>query len=303
LVTDGIKKYILSNFHIFAGDVANGDNGLIVHPGDPLIQPGLIDASCNWNNAQPVATLSAWADPLAGTNIDAAVAEVIPDRVRSDGAMLEIGTISATTRSPSLNLAVKKSGRTTGLTRSKITGLNATIYVSYDAECAGPSRGTAIFTGQIVIGNRGSKFLAGGDSGSLLVEDVVTNPRAIGLLYAGSSSVAIANPIDEVLGYFSTNLGISVTMVGLSTEIQGEEIPIASIKEAKEAQARHADRLERVLGGVGHGIGFGRNGQVVIKVYVEKDTPEVQVAMPASIDGIPVEIEETGQIIPFSRCR
>jgi len=112
LVTDGIKKYILSNFHIFAGDVANGDNGLIVHPGDPLIQPGLIDASCNWNNVQPVATLSAWADPLAGTNIDAAVAEVIPDRVRSDGAMLEIGTISATTRSPSLNLAVKKSGRT-----------------------------------------------------------------------------------------------------------------------------------------------------------------------------------------------
>ena len=31
-----------------------------------------------------------------------------------------------------------------------------------------------------------------------MVEDVATNPRAIGLLYAGSSTDAIANPIDQV---------------------------------------------------------------------------------------------------------
>ena len=31
--------------------------------------------------------------------------------------------------------------------------------------------------------------------GSLMVEDVATNPRAIGLLFAGSSTDAIANPI------------------------------------------------------------------------------------------------------------
>jgi hypothetical protein len=296
LVKDaGGRQYILSNYHVFAGD-ADCLDGVCSHTGDFIIQPGLIDVACNENKAQNVATLSAWADPLANTNIDAAIAEVFSGEVSEDGAILEIGMISTSTLEASLNLAVKKSGRTTGLTRSKITGLNATISVSYDTECAGLLRGTATFTGQIVIGNRASKFLAGGDSGSLMVEDVATNPRAIGLLYAGSSSVAIANPIDEVLTHFG------VTMVGVSGA-KGAEVPVAAIEEGKKAQARHAAHLERVPGGVGHGIGLGRNGQVAIKVYVEKDTPEVQAAVPDSIDGIPVEIEETGRIVPLSHCR
>jgi len=104
--------------------------------------------------------------------------------------------------------AVKKSGRTTGLSRSSIVGLNATISVTYDNECAGGTAFTKIFTSQIVIGNKGSKFLNSGDSGSLMVEDVVTNPRAIGLLFAGSSTDAIANPINQVLSF------LGATMVG-----------------------------------------------------------------------------------------
>jgi hypothetical protein len=57
-----------------------------------------------------------------------------------------------------------------------------------------------------VVGNNGSKFLNSGDSGSLMVEDVATNPRAIGLLYAGSSTDAIANPIDEVLSFLGASM-------------------------------------------------------------------------------------------------
>ena len=56
--------------------------------------------------------------------------------------------------------------------------------------------------------NNGSRFLAGGDSGSLMVEDVATNPRAVGLLFAGSSTTAIANPISQVLSF------LGATMVG-----------------------------------------------------------------------------------------
>ena len=41
-----------------------------------------------------------------------------------------------------------------------------------------------------------------------MVEDVTTNPRAVGLLFAGSSSTAIANPIDQVLSF------LGATMVG-----------------------------------------------------------------------------------------
>jgi len=296
LVTHGTKQYILSNFHIFAADRESGDNQRIASGGDPIIQPGLIDVLCNGNEAQVVATLSDWADPLAPANIDAAIARVMPGMVDPNGAILEIGTISSSTLGESLNLAVKKSGRTTGLTRSKIAGLNATIFVDYEDECAGSYRGRATFTGQIVVGNRGSKFLAGGDSGSLMVEDVAINPRAVGLLFAGSSSVAIANPIDEVLSYFG------VEMVG-PVGIQGTEVPVPAIEDAKKAQARHAARLERVPHGVGHGIGLGHGGRVVIKVYVEEDTPEVGAAVPDSVDGIPVEIEQTGRIVAFSFCQ
>jgi hypothetical protein len=109
---------------------------------------------------------------------------------------------------------VKKSGRTTGLTRSKISGLNATVSVAYDNECAGGAAFTKTFTGQIVIANSGSAFLNSGDSGSLLVEDVTTKPRAVGLLYAGSSTSAIANPIQQVLTFLGGKLGGTATMVG-----------------------------------------------------------------------------------------
>jgi hypothetical protein len=89
-----------------------------------------------------------------------------------------------------------------------VSGLNATVSVSYEDECAGALAFTQTFTGQIIISNRGSRFLAGGDSGSLMVENSDSNPRAVGLLFAGSSTLAVANPIDEVLEFFGA------TMVG-----------------------------------------------------------------------------------------
>jgi len=89
-----------------------------------------------------------------------------------------------------------------------VDGLNATVSVAYENECAGGEAFTKTFTGQIITTNRASKFLAGGDSGSLMVEDVDTNPRAVGLLFAGSSQFAVANPIDNVLSF------LGATMVG-----------------------------------------------------------------------------------------
>jgi hypothetical protein len=167
----------------------------------------LIDVGCKVVNAQAVASLVVKRS-LPSSNVDAAIAQVTPGMVRSDGAILEIGTISASTVGASLKQLVKKSGRTTGLTRSSVTGLNATISVAYDNECAGGAAFTKTFTGQIVVANKGSKFLNSGDSGSLMVEDKTTSPKAVGLLFAGSSTSAIANPIGEVLGF------LGATMVG-----------------------------------------------------------------------------------------
>jgi hypothetical protein len=207
LVSIGGQQHILSNYHVLEADIVLGGNNRVAQTGDPVIQPGLIDVNCTAANAQDVATLVKRSS-LPSSNVDCAVARVIPGMVNSNGAILEIGTISSTTVGASINQAVKKSGRTTGLTRSSVSGLNATISVAYDNECAGGAAFTKTFTGQIVITNRGSKFLNSGDSGSLMVEDVTTNPHAVGLLYAGSSTSAIANPINQVLSF------LGATMVG-----------------------------------------------------------------------------------------
>lgn len=208
LIQVGGQQRILSNYHVFEADIVNGGNGTTAQTGDFIIQPGLIDVGCNANNAQNVATLVK-SSLLPGSNVDASSATIISGMVSTNGAILEVGTLTSATIGASLNQAVKKSGRTTGLTRSSVNGLNATISVQYENECAGGVAFTKTFTGQILVANKGSRFLAGGDSGSLMVQDVTTNPRAVGLLFAGSSSIAVANPIGQVLS------ALGASMVGI----------------------------------------------------------------------------------------
>jgi len=126
--------------------------------------------------------------------------------VDPDGSILGIGIISSQTVTASIKQRVKKSGSTTGLTQSTVSGLTAIVSVYYDDECAGAVAFKKTFTGHIIIGNRGSKFLAGGDSGSLMVEYKDNNPKEVGLLFAGSSTLAVANPIDEVLDFFGASM-------------------------------------------------------------------------------------------------
>ena len=215
LVKIGSTQYILSNYHVFESDIVSGGNGIVATTGDPIIQPGLIDVNCSANGAQTVGTLVKKSS-LPGSNVDCAIARVVPGMVRTDGAILEIGPISSTTVGAFINQHVKKSGRTTGLTHSSVSGLNATISVIYDNECAGGTAFTKTFTGQIVIANSGNHFLNSGDSGSLMVEDVATNPRAVGLLFAGSNTSAIANPIGQVLTFLGATMvgGVSWSIAG-----------------------------------------------------------------------------------------
>jgi len=218
LITNGSNKYILSNYHVLYADIVNGGNGRSAQPGDAVIQPGLIDVACNAGSAQNVGTLIAGGGSLPGPGVDCGIA-LINSSVDASGAILNVGTISSSTLGASIGLAVKKMGRTTGLTRSSIDGLNGAFSITYENECAGGTSFTESYTGQIVIANSRCKFQDGGDSGSLLLEDADTNPRAVGLCFAGSSictrqSIAIANPIGDVLNYYHNTLGGSWSMVG-----------------------------------------------------------------------------------------
>lgn len=206
LVEDANKaQYILSNNHVLARTNA-------AKLGEDIIQPGLIDQSpvCAQDSSDAVADLSRFVPiqfkgkgATPPNTVDAAIAAVRSGKVDPKGSILDIGVISDTILQPVIGLAVKKSGRTTGLTTGTISALDVTVDVSYG------SGKLARFVDQILV--TPGTFIDSGDSGSLMVEDLDPMPRAVGLLFAGSSSVAIANPIDDVLSAFG------VTMVGAST--------------------------------------------------------------------------------------
>ena len=196
LVWIGSTQYILSNAHVLERE--------IVQTGASIIQPALMDVHCNGNLAQTVGTLVKKYS-LSRSNVDCAIAKVRSGMVRTDGWILGIGTISRYLSAAAVNQHVKKSGRTTGLTRSHVSGLNATVRVSYDRECGGVSF-DKLFYGQIVVASPSNSFLRAGDSGSLMVEDISPNPRAIGLLFAANSTVAFANPIPEVLTFLGARM-------------------------------------------------------------------------------------------------
>ena len=105
------------------------------------------------------------------------------------------------TAAAAINMGVKKYGRTTRQTKGTVIAINAIVNVGY-------SSGVACFRGQIIT----TKMSAGGDSGSLIVVDATKgrgkreNRKPVGLLYAGSSTTTVANPIDAVLARFGVTI-------------------------------------------------------------------------------------------------
>ena len=101
---------------------------------------------------------------------------------------------------------VTKYGRTTGSTKGKIIGVNFTVDVGYGGG------NIARFDDQIIIDP--GTFSAGGDSGSLIVHDKSTKGKTVdpdvgkpvGLLFAGSQTVTIGNPIGTVLTAFGVTV-------------------------------------------------------------------------------------------------
>jgi hypothetical protein len=204
LVKIGTTQYILSCSHVLEGDTILGGNNRITKTGDSIIQPGLPDVQCNRTLAQTVGILVK-KNSLSSSNVDCAIARVVLGKVRTDGYILGIGTISHYISAAALNQRIKKSGRTSAVTHSWISGLNATVKVSGTNECHGATY-YKTFTGQIVVSNSSNTFFKPGDSGSLLVQDISINPRSIGLLFAANSTVAFANPIGQVLSFLGASM-------------------------------------------------------------------------------------------------
>jgi len=304
LISDGTTQYILSNNHV----LARGDQAVV---GEDVSQPGLIDNNCAVSTV--VADFTG-ASPL-GSNVDAAVAQLRVGQMDPTGFIEDIGVPSSTVVSPSVGLTVAKSGRTTGFTTGTISSINTSVNVQYQRDCGSGKKFTVSYTNQVVINS--STFSAGGDSGSLIVTNNASH-NPVALLFAGSSSTTIGNPIGEVLTKLGTALGrtFSFGVGGVAGPISsgasagGREpfVPgLDSLMPQLPAQA--ADRASAVLeryraslmfqpGVMGAGVGLSdkADGAAAIVIYVNKDSG-VKPFLPDNIEGIPVTIVLTDQFI------
>lgn len=203
LVTDGTNVFILSNNHVLANvnDASVGDN---------VLQPGSFDGGTD--PADMIGTLADFV-PLSfgsGTNaVDAAIALTTQSQVESVALPSLFGSYGIPTTTPvpaTLNMPVRKCGRTTGCTTGTVSSISLDVSVCY--ETRGPRRciKSALFTNQIGITD--GDFSAGGDSGSLIV-DTVDDPDPVGLLFAGSDTMTIANHINVVLSSFDFDVTMS----------------------------------------------------------------------------------------------
>ena len=297
-------QYILSNNHV----LAIGDKAVA---GDDISQPGLIDSNCQISTIVADFTVA----PKLGSNVDAAIAQLRPGLMDSTGFIEDIGVPSSVVRNASVGLGVAKSGRTTGFQTGTISSINTSVTVKYTIEC-GSNRGTNVgYTNQVVINS--STFSAGGDSGSLIVTNDA-NHQPVALLFAGSSTSTIGNPIGEVLSKTSAALGGGRTLsfvgstagtaaatspVELTTDSAGgqmRELPEQSAERATQAlESRRNDLMSRpAVIGVGVGQSDTDSNEAVIVVYVDR-TAGARPTLPRTIDGVRVKRVETDPFVAY----
>lgn len=197
-VTNGSQVFALSNNHVYAAS-----NSASI--GDPVLQPGTYDGGSAPDDV--IGNLYAFAPIVMSTSannvIDAAIASTTTSLVGTSTPADGYGTPTSTPVSAALGMSVQKYGRTTGHTFGTVDTINATVNVCFSSPCQRPGS-TARFVNQIII--TPGTFSAGGDSGSLIVD---SNRNPVGLLFAGSSSYTIANPISAVLSYFGVSIDSS----------------------------------------------------------------------------------------------
>jgi hypothetical protein len=177
--------YVLSNNHV----LANVNNASI---GDPILQPGPFDGGTD--PADRIATLSRFIPIMLDPPIARAQHRNLVDAAVAEGQFHDLdrevywaGRVRGWRRKANVAVGsmVQKTGRTTNYTVGRITAINATVDIGYGGGRVGR------FHDQIILTN----MSAGGDSGSLVM---TLDEVAVGLLFAGSAVVTIANQIENV---------------------------------------------------------------------------------------------------------
>ena len=193
--------FILSNNHVLADE--NRAN-----PGDAILQPGKFDGG--GNPADAIGKLTKFVTmKRIGTNfVDCAIASVTGGIEFDVRELRGLGNLAGL--GPEFldaGAKVAKVGRTTGLTRGRVTAFELdNVVVGYDI-------GNLRFDNQIEIeGAEDGPFSQGGDSGSLIVDGAL---KAVALLFSGGDQggtngqgLTYASPIGAVLTALKVDLAL-----------------------------------------------------------------------------------------------
>jgi hypothetical protein len=176
--------------------------------------------------------------------------------------------------------------------------------VQYQKGCGAGATFTVNYTNQVDVA--GGSFSAEGDSGSLIVSQNSADPVA--LLYAGSDTDTVGNPVSQVLSFFASG-GNAVTFVGgaahavigcsLPTKPAAASSTQAAITVAPETMQKaaavldaHAPELlahpEVQAVGVGRSLDNPHDGAILF--FVTAGQPRTNI--PAQVDGVRTRIVE-----------
>ena len=193
--------HILSNNHVLANENR-------ARKGDAVLQPGAYDNGQDPKDAVAILAEVVKLKRVGANRVDAATAKV------NDGVDLEAAKLTGIGGLKGMGdvfldegTRVAKIGRTTGLTRGRVTAFELdNVVVNYDI-------GALRFDDQIEIegGDKGP-FSAGGDSGSLIVGQ---DRRAVALLFAGSDQggsngqgLTYGNPLPALFAVLKIELAL-----------------------------------------------------------------------------------------------
>jgi hypothetical protein len=315
LVTRSGVQFILSNNHV----LARTDIGTA---GESIIQPGLVDTgTCTVGTATTVANLSEFYNLETGPSpkIDAALAQVAANKVDPAGNILLLGATLDANNVPVpgaphagplvpavINHPVAKSGRSTGLTCSTIMAVAVNVNaVQYQKGCGTGATFNVNYTNQVDIA--GGSFSAEGDSGALIVTQDTADP--IALLFAGSDTDTVGNPVSDVLSFFLGAGNATPTFVGgpahavigctLPTKpasaietLAATAVAAQSLQKAVTARDSHAAELlaHPEVQAVGVGASYDNPKEGAILFFVTKGQPHTDI--PSQVDGIRTRILE-----------
>jgi endonuclease G len=210
-------EMILSNWHVLAADWTG-------RPGQGILQPGRLDGGL------PGDAVAALSRDVMGNHLDAAVAAVTGSR-RLVNDQLGLGPIAGVGTAV-LGLRVVKSGRTTGITYGRVTGVGGVAQIAY----SGVQRTVRHVV--TIDPYPGGEVSQPGDSGSTWLGD--EDRRAVGLHFAGGNTPERALAIDFATVLEALDVELEVDRAPVPAGPLGDSLADLTLARVRRARAAYA---------------------------------------------------------------